>query len=195
MVVHKLETCEICKKKSSAEKLDFIRQKKLCENCCLPFYFSTWCKRKQSCNIPECMLRRQHVSSLHEAIVAFEMKRKQKLGTAGLNQPLIHAVSGNSTQFAGSLSEAGAGYQCKSLSIVLFKVRGKGEVNEVITYALWTMVQLRHMALKICCQGLELRQRSVIFHWLLSAMLWKSGTVQVIVLRSMTRTTRYQLMQ
>ena len=76
------------------------------------------------------------MSSLHEAIVAFDMKRNQKLGTEGINQPLTHAVAGNSTHYAGSLSETGAGLQRKSLSIVPIKVRGKGEINEVITYAL-----------------------------------------------------------
>ena len=133
---HKLKACEMFKKKSSEEQLDFMRQKKLCDNCCSPFHFSAGCKRKQSCNIPGCKVKRKHMSSLHEAIVAFEMKRNQKLGTEGINQPLIHAVAGNSTHYAGSLSETGAGHQRKSLSIVPVKVRGKGEINEVITYAL-----------------------------------------------------------
>ena len=76
------------------------------------------------------------MSCLHEAIVAFEMKRNQQLGAASTNKSLIHAVPGNLRQFVASLSKTGAGFQCKSLSIVPVKVRSKGEVNEVITYAL-----------------------------------------------------------
>ena len=76
------------------------------------------------------------MSSIHEAIVAFEMKRDQQLRAVSSNQPLVPPVQGNSKQFVGTLSETGAGFQRKSLSVVPFKVRGKGETNEVITYAL-----------------------------------------------------------
>eukprot|EP00112_Aurelia_sp_Birch-Aquarium-sp1_P000459 Seg1043.10 transcript_id=Seg1043.10/GoldUCD/mRNA.D3Y31 product="hypothetical protein" protein_id=Seg1043.10/GoldUCD/D3Y31 len=133
---HKLEACVLFKKKGGEEQLNFIRLKKLCDNCLLTTHFSAGCKKKKSCNIPGCSVRRKHISSLHEAIVAFEMKRNQQLGTSSTNQPAIKSRPGDQRQFVGTLSETGAGCHRKSLSIVPVKVRGKGETNEVITYAL-----------------------------------------------------------
>ena len=76
------------------------------------------------------------MSSLHEAIVAFEMRKDQQLKTASTSQSATSSSSGNQRPFVGTFSETGAGCHHKSLSIVPVKVRGKGEANEVITYAL-----------------------------------------------------------
>ena len=133
---HKLEACEMFRKKGGEEQLNFIRQKKLCDNCLSTTHFSAGCKKKKSCNIPGCSMRRKHMSSLHEAIVAFEMRKDQQLKTASTSQSATSSSSGNQRPFVGTLSETGAGCHRKSLSIVPVKVRGKGETNEVITYAL-----------------------------------------------------------
>ena len=45
------------------------------------------------------------MSSIHEAIVAFEMKRDQQLGAVSSYQPLVPPVQGNSKQFVGTLSK------------------------------------------------------------------------------------------
>ena len=133
---HKLEACEMFKKKGGEEQLNFIRQKKLCDNCLSTTHFSAGCKKTKSCNIPGCSVRRKHMSSLHEAIVAFEMKRNEQLKTTNTNQSATPSRSGDQRQFVGTVKETGAGCPRKSLSIVPVKVKGKGEHNETITYAL-----------------------------------------------------------
>ena len=133
---HKLDACEMFKRKGGEEQLNFIRQKKLCDNCLSTTHFSAGCKKRKSCNIPGCSVRRKHISSLHEAVVAFEVKRSQQFGKTSTNQSAIHSGPGDQRQFVGTLSGTGAGYHRKSLSIVPVKIRGKGETNEVITYAL-----------------------------------------------------------
>ena len=82
---HKIKDCERFNSKSGEEQLKYIRQKKLCDNCLSPFHFSAGCKRKTSCTIPGCNVRRKHMSSIHEAIVAFEIKRDQQLGADSSN--------------------------------------------------------------------------------------------------------------
>eukprot|EP00794_Sanderia_malayensis_P019619 gene19619-biopygen13888 len=76
---HKLEDCELFKKKTGDEKLNFAWLKKLCDNCLSSSHFSAGCKKKKSCTIQGCNQKRKHLSSLHEAIVTFEMKRNQQL--------------------------------------------------------------------------------------------------------------------
>ena len=120
---HKREACEMFKKKGGVEQLTFIRQKKLCDNCLSTTHFSAGCKKKKSYNIPGCSMRRKHMSSLHEAIVALEMKRNKQTETTSTNQSAISSRPGDQRHFVGTLSETGAGYYRKSLSIVLVKVR------------------------------------------------------------------------
>ena len=103
-----------CSKKKGGEE---IRQKKSCDNC-LSTHFSAGCKKKKSCNILGYGVRRKHMSSLHETIVAFEVKRNQQLETTSTNQSVISSRSGDQRQFVGTLSETGAGCHRKSLLIV-----------------------------------------------------------------------------
>ena len=131
---HKLEACEMFRKKGGEEQLNFIRQKELCDNCLSTTHFSAGCKKKKSGSIPGCSTRSKHISSLYEAIVA--MRKDQQLKTTSTNQSVTSSSSGSQRPFVGTLSETWAGCHRKSLSNVPVKVRGKGETNEVITYAL-----------------------------------------------------------
>eukprot|EP00794_Sanderia_malayensis_P006686 gene6686-biopygen5463 len=135
---HKLEDCELFKKKTGDEKLNFVRLKKLCDNCVSSSHFSAGCKKKKSCTIQGCNLKRKHLSSLHEAIVTFEMKRNQQLAKTNVNQSssLPTRPGDDQRQFVGTLSETGAGCGRKSLSIVPVKVRCPENTGEVVTYAL-----------------------------------------------------------
>ena len=66
---HKLKDCERFNRKSGEEQLRYIRKKKLCDNCLLPFHFSAGCKWKTLCNIQGYNVRRKHMSSIHEAML------------------------------------------------------------------------------------------------------------------------------
>ena len=49
---HKLETCEVFKMKDGLQQFNFVRSKKLCDNCLSPFHFSAGCKCKKECKVP-----------------------------------------------------------------------------------------------------------------------------------------------
>ena len=74
---HKLEACEDFKSKTGEEQLQFIRSRKLCDNCLSSNHFSAGCKRRNECKVPDCPLRRKHMTSLHESVMAFEKKRRE----------------------------------------------------------------------------------------------------------------------
>ena len=79
---HKLENCEEFKKKDGDEQFKIVRSKKLCDNCLSSYHFSAGCKRWKACKVPDCNVKRKHLTSLHEAIVAYEKKRNEQSGSS-----------------------------------------------------------------------------------------------------------------
>ena len=72
---HKVDNCEGFKKLNGQEQFKFIRSRKLCENCISAFHFAAGCKRKNECTIKDCEIKRKHMTSIHNAVLAFEQGR------------------------------------------------------------------------------------------------------------------------
>lgn len=72
---HKLEKCERFSAKSSEEKLKFVRDRKLCENCLSYTHFASGCKSPRACSVDQCSISRKHLSSLHDALLASFRRR------------------------------------------------------------------------------------------------------------------------
>ena len=69
---HKLETCEVFKKKDGLQQFNSVRAKKLCDNCC---------KHGKECKVPGCDRRYKNLTVLHEPLMAFEQKRNEQIRT------------------------------------------------------------------------------------------------------------------
>ena len=67
---HKLEKCEQFSAKSSEEKLKFVRDRKLCENCLSYTHLASDCKSPRACSVDQCSISRKHLGSLHDALLA-----------------------------------------------------------------------------------------------------------------------------
>ena len=135
---HKMEQCVNFKSKSGEEQFEFVRSKKLCDNCLSPFHFSAGCKRRKECTIPGFALRRKHITSLHESISEFEQRPSAENMLSGRQQMQTGEVAPEKkkSQFFGVTSHIGAGCGSKALSIVPVKVKGHGERKVITTYAL-----------------------------------------------------------
>ena len=75
---HKLEKCQRFSAKSSEEKLKFVRDRKLCENCLSYTHFASGCKSARACSVDQCSISRKHLGSLHNALLASFRKRRRK---------------------------------------------------------------------------------------------------------------------
>ena len=136
---HKLEKCERFSAKSSEEKLKFVRDRKLCENCLSYTHFASGCKSARGCSVDQCSISRKHLGSLHDALLASFCKRQEENREQGpsvgsssnLTQPQSdHVVMKN------SVSIAGGSHEYKALPIVPVKVKGRGNGEIITTYAL-----------------------------------------------------------
>ena len=76
---NKIDSFDDLKKLNGEEKFEFIRAKKLCDNCLSSCNFATGCKRKHECTIQGCKINRKHITSILNAIVGFEQRRKKLL--------------------------------------------------------------------------------------------------------------------
>ena len=136
---HKLEKCERFSAKSSEEKLKFVRDRKLCENCLSYTHFATGCKSPRACGVDQCSITRKHLGSLHDALLASFRRRQEEnreLGpsvgsSSNLTQPQSEHVVMKS-----SISIAGGSHEYKALPIVPVKVKGRGSGEIITTYAL-----------------------------------------------------------
>ena len=128
---HKLADCEEFKKKTGEEKFNFIRSKKLCDNCLSSFHFSAGCKQRKACIVPGCDLRRKHLTSIHESVVAHEKRRKEDW-----RQHMQADSTQHSEKFVGVTSCDDQGGANNGLPIVPLKVKGTGSDKVFNTYAL-----------------------------------------------------------
>ena len=136
---HKLEKCERFSAKSSEEKLKFVRDRKLCENCLSYTHFASGCKSPRPCDVDQCCISRKHLGSLHDALLASFRKRHEENREQG---PSVGSSS-NLTQpqsdhvvMKSSVSVAGSSHEYKALPIVPVKVKGRGSGEIIATYAL-----------------------------------------------------------
>ena len=136
---HKLEKCERFSAKSSEEKLKFVRDRKLCENCLSYTHFASGCKSARVCSVDHCSISRKHLGSLHDALLASFRKRQEENREQG---PSVGSSS-NLTQpqsdhvlMKNSVSIAGGSHEYKALPIVPVKVKGRGNGEIITTYAL-----------------------------------------------------------
>lgn len=130
---HKVDSCEDFKKLGGEEKFKFIRARKLCDNCLSSFHFAAGCRRKLECTVPGCEIRRKHMTSVHDQVLAFEQRRNEQWRQAAGDQ---RGNAGDQRQFVGLASQTGAGCSNQALSIVPVKVKARGKDKLIETYAL-----------------------------------------------------------
>ena len=134
---HKIGDCDNFKKQTGEEQFKFMRSRKLCDNCFSSSYFSAGCKRRNSCSVPGCHLKRKHITSLHAPLVAFMQNRGQQNTQECSQQEQSGSNSrSNDKQFVGVASGTGAGCGSKGLTIVPVKVKCQGKDKVISTYAL-----------------------------------------------------------
>ena len=146
---HRLEKCERFSAKSSEEKLKFMRDRKLCENCLSYTHFASGCKSPRACSVDQCSISRKHLNSLHDALLACFGRRQEENRQQGpsvesslnLTQPQTDHVVMKS-----SISIAGSSHEYKTLPVVPVKVKGRGS-GEIIT----TYVLLDNGSTSTCC--------------------------------------------
>ena len=137
---HPLYKCSRFQAMSPAERLAFVKSKRLCFNCYYPNHLVRQCKKPAKCGAP---CKRKHSSLLHDAFVLHEGKRsyEKPVGTAaGSDQ----AVSSPTVSDQSGLSNLGATnmfvrnpFQTKiALPILAVWVRAPGLKDYVKTYAL-----------------------------------------------------------
>ena len=128
---HKLASCEEFKKKTGEEKFNFIRSKKLCDNCLSSFHFSPGCKQGKACTVPDCDLRRKHLTAIHNSVVAHERRRKDEW-----RKHMQADSTQHDEKFVGVTRCDDQGGVNNGLPIVPLKVKGTGSDKVFITYAL-----------------------------------------------------------
>ena len=128
---HKVANCEDFKKKTGKEKFNFIRYRKLCNNCLSSFHFSAGCKQKNACTVPDCYLRRKHLTSIHDSVIAYEQRRKDQ------RRKHVQTDSAqNNYSFVGVTRCDDQGRVNSALPIVPLKVKAIGSDKVFDTYTL-----------------------------------------------------------
>jgi len=70
--------------KSSEEKLKFVRDRKLFENCLSYTHFASGCKSPRACSVDQCSISCKHLTSLHDAALASFRRRKEDIANKDL---------------------------------------------------------------------------------------------------------------
>ena len=128
---HKVASCEDFKKKTGEEKFNFFRFRKLCDNFLSSFHFSAGCKRKKACTVPGCDLRRKHLTSIHDSVIAYEQRRKDEW-----KKHMQTDSTQNTENFVGVTRCDDQGRVNNGLPIVPLKVKAIGSDKVFDTYAL-----------------------------------------------------------
>ncbi len=128
---HKLIDCDEFKKKSGEEMFNFTRSKKLCDNCLSFYHFSAGCKQRKDCTVPNCDIRRKHLTAIHNSVMAYEKKRKDEWRNNTQTTPTAPKES-----FVGVTTCDAQRRDNKGLPIVPLKVKGAKSDKVIKTYAL-----------------------------------------------------------
>lgn len=125
---HRLTDCKDYGAISSRDKLQFVRSRKLCENCLSSTHFAGGCKWPNACKVQDCTFSRKHLGVLHEALLSLRQDKQVK-------QP---ESKDNKESFVGLIDKKASREvtRIKALPIVPVKVKGKGSRNVVKVYAL-----------------------------------------------------------
>ena len=152
-VGHKLEKCEQFSAKSSEDKLKFVRDRKLCENCLSYTHFANGCKCPRACNVEQCTIKRKHLGSLHDALLASFRRRQEEnrdqepslssslsdmrtQGASVSSSASVMQTQSDHVVMKSSISVAGGRQECRALPTVPVKVKGRGRDEIITTYAL-----------------------------------------------------------
>ena len=150
---HKLEKCEQFSAKSREDKLKFVRDRKLCENCLYYTHFANGCKCPRACNVEQCTIKRKHLGSLHDALLASFRRRQEEnrdqepslsssssdmrtQGASVSSSASVMQTQSDHVVMKSSISVAGGRQECRALPIVPVKVKGRGRDEIITTYAL-----------------------------------------------------------
>lgn len=140
---HRLSKCELMKAKSPEERKSFVRQVRLCDNCFASGHMAMDCRSKMRCQVNGCGWK--HHTMLHV------QKKKYDCGSSPVDPPATSGETGTSTASGPSktrtstVSGARETGQCSAtcsgknnvcLRTVPVIVRGKGELDQIMTNAL-----------------------------------------------------------
>ena len=140
---HRLSKCELVKAKSPEQRKSFVRQVRLCDNCFASGDMAMDCRSKMRCQVNGCGWK--HHTMLHV------QKKKYDSGSSPVNPPATSGETGTSTASgpsetststvsgageAGQCSTTGSGKNNVCLRIVPVIMRGKGELDQIMTNAL-----------------------------------------------------------
>ena len=136
---HRLADCQGFSRASSQDKLKFVREKRLCENCLSSTHYAGGCKNPNGCKVQDCTFARKHLGVLHSALLALRQDRQESLANrdTSLTAQDGHNAVSMQRQFVGLVNRYTETFsEIKALPIVPVKVKAKGQ-NEIITvYAL-----------------------------------------------------------
>ena len=112
--------------KTSEEKLKFVRDRQLCENCLSYTHFATGCKSPCTCSVEQCSTSRKHLGSLHDALLARshrrqEENREQRPGVGSSSNPTPKPQSEH-VVMKSSISIACGSHEYKALPELPVKV-------------------------------------------------------------------------
>ncbi|KAK3745927.1 hypothetical protein QZH41_003066 [Actinostola sp. cb2023] len=74
---HKLSECKDFEKIPSKDKLDYIRKRKLCENCLSSTHYAGGCKVPNGCKVQDCTFTRKHLGVLHSALLTHRREKNR----------------------------------------------------------------------------------------------------------------------
>ena len=133
---HRLSKCELMKAKSPEERKSFVRQVRLCDNCFASGHMPMDCRSKMRCQVNGCGWK--HHTMLHV------QKKKYDCGSdwgetgtstaSGPSKTRTSTVSG--ARETGQCSATCSGKNNVCLRTVPVIVRGKGELDQIMTNAL-----------------------------------------------------------
>ena len=139
---HWLSHCDDFKKRSLKDRFDFVRSKKLCDNCLAPGHFSNACSKESFCRVTGCNVHTKHSSFLHPKNNGpagdFASGARNASGTGATQQvdnQKVHNgfVDGRNQalgRHSGQIQASATG-----LAILPVKVKAKGSDRMIKTYA------------------------------------------------------------
>ena len=155
MVVTSLKNEKRFSTKSSGEKLKFLRDRKLCENCLSHSHFASRCKSPRACSVDQCSISRKHLDSLHDALPASVRRRQEENHEQG---PSVGSTSNlaqlqsDHVVMKSSISIAGGSHEYKALPILPVKVK-EGAAARLLLHMPCIAAQRRPGAVRVCSRS------------------------------------------
>ena len=139
---HWLSHCDDFMKRSLKDRFDFVRSKKLCDNCLAPGHFSNACWKESFCRVTGCNVHTKHSSFLHPKNNGpagyFASGARNASGTGATqqvdNQKVHNGFADGRNQALGQHSGQNQA-SATGLAILSVKVKPKGFHRMIKTYA------------------------------------------------------------